>query len=262
MTQPPRTTKKNLHPRNCHNHGYDFEKLVQVCPPLKSELTQTPAGTTSINFASPQAVRLLNEALLKSEYGVRFWQLDERFLCPPIPGRVDYLHYLADLLASTYQTTVNKLKQRTIRGLDIGCGASLIYPLLGQQVYGWRFVGSDINTSSIKASQQLIKANGLISKIEVREQSRSQFIFNHIIQKNEFYDFTMCNPPFHRSAAEAANGSQRKQQNLANNKFKRNGQSNQPTTALNFSGRSNELWCDGGEVAFIGKMIDESKAFC
>jgi 23S rRNA (adenine1618-N6)-methyltransferase len=27
---------------------------------------------------------------------------------------------------------------------------------------------------------------------------------------------------------------------------------------LNFGGQSNELWCDGGELAFIQKMIKES----
>ena len=260
MSQRAKTIKK-LHPRNNHNHDYDFELLVKVCPQLKRELMITPAGKISIDFSKPEAVRLLNEALLKSEYGVAFWQLADNFLCPPIPGRVDYLHYLADLLASSYQIKVKKLKQRAIRGLDIGCGASLIYPLLGQKVYGWAFVGSDIHLPSIKASEQLVKANKLTSDIELRLQPNSSHIFKNIIQEGEFYDFTMCNPPFHKSAQEAVAGSQRKQQNLARNKAKRNSGSEQKSNGLNFSGQSNELWCDGGESAFIRKMIVESKVY-
>jgi len=32
-----------------------------------------------------------------------------------------------------------------VRGLDIGTGASAIYPLLGARVYGWSFLGTDID---------------------------------------------------------------------------------------------------------------------
>ncbi len=60
----------------------------------------------------------------------------------------------------------------------------------------------------------------------------------------------MCNPPFHASAADAAAGSQRKVRNLG---LKQN-------APLNFGGQQTELWCEGGELAFIGRMIDESVA--
>ena len=259
--KPAKNTTKNFHPRSRHNHGYDFEKLLCSCPQLKTELISTLAGSVSIDFAKPKAVRLLNEALLKSEYGVKYWQLADNFLCPPIPGRVDYLHYLADLLASSYQTKVSKLSQRTIMGLDVGCGASLVYPLLGHKVYGWKFVGSDINPPSIKASEQLINANELSSAIAVRLQSEPKHIFKNVIQQGEFYDFTMCNPPFHKSADEAASGTRRKQHNLAKNKMKRHGDVSPQSAGLNFSGQHNELWCDGGESAFIRNMIFESQAY-
>ncbi|MBM7071876.1 23S rRNA (adenine(1618)-N(6))-methyltransferase RlmF [Shewanella sp. 202IG2-18] len=252
---------KKLHPRNRHNQGYDFTQLVACCPKLQAELIKTPVGTDSINFSNPKSVLLLNEALLKSEYGIQYWQLAENFLCPPIPGRVDYLHYLADLLAITYKTKVKKLKERNIRGLDIGCGASLIYPLLGHKAYGWQFVGCDIHLPSVKASQLLVEANSLSSHIDVRHQPRTEHSFKHIIKEGEFFDFTMCNPPFHKSAAEAETGSKRKLDNLASHQRKRRGSQTDNSQKLNFSGQSNELWCDGGESAFIRNMIEESKAF-
>ncbi|WP_133408239.1 23S rRNA (adenine(1618)-N(6))-methyltransferase RlmF [Parashewanella tropica] len=255
------SSKGKLHPRNRHNKSYDFEALVTVFPELKAKLITTPRGEMSINFSDPISVKLLNKALLISDYGIQFWELAEGYLCPPIPGRVDMLHYIADLLAQTYQLPVKKLKQRAIKGLDIGCGANLIYPLLGQSVYGWQFVGSDIHKPSIKASDMLIKANGLGKQIECRWQPKSQHIFHGIIKEGEFYDFTLCNPPFHKSAEEAQAGSLRKQANLNKSKQVRGSQLKPDNNPLNFAGQHNELWCDGGESAFIRRMINESRHY-
>ncbi|WP_133309297.1 RlmF-related methyltransferase [Parashewanella curva] len=72
------------------------------------------------------------------------------------------------------------------------------------------------------------------------------------------YDFTLCNPPFHKSAEEAQAGSQRKQANLNKNKQARGSQLKSSDNPLNFAGQHNELWCDGGESAFIRRMINES----
>jgi 23S rRNA (adenine1618-N6)-methyltransferase len=74
--------------------------------------------------------------------------------------------------------------------------------------------------------------------------------FQGIIQPGEHFDLTMCNPPFHASAAEATAGTQRKLRNLGGKK-----------EVLNFGGRAGELWCEGGELAFIRRMIEESVAF-
>ena len=65
----------------------------------------------------------------------------------------------------------------------------------------------------------------------------------------------MCNPPFHKSAADAAEGSTRKVRQL--NKHKKV----KAVPKLNFGGQANELWCDGGEVAFVKRMINESVEF-
>ena len=239
--------KRALHPRNRYQGQYDIELLCSINPQLRQWVTTTPAGTTSVNFAEPDAVRALNQALLKQYYNLN-WQLAEGFLCPPVPGRADYIHHIADLLATDRQGSL----PATMDVLDIGCGANCIYPLIGYAEYGWRFTGTDINPASIASANAIIQANpGLQRVIRLRLQKQSAAVFDGIIRRDEFYHLTICNPPFHRSAEEARQGSERKSRNLG-----------QPgDSKLNFSGQHNELWCEGGELGFVGQMIRESVRF-
>ncbi|MBM3072014.1 23S rRNA (adenine(1618)-N(6))-methyltransferase RlmF [Lelliottia sp. RWM.1] len=240
--------KPGLHPRNRHRSRYDMNALCESYPQLQDYIVQTPAGEPSVNFADPLAVKALNKALLAHFYGVAHWDIPEGFLCPPVPGRADYVHHLADLLAEDHAGVIPQ--QATI--LDIGTGANLIYPLIGVHEYGWRFTGSEIGAEAFSSAQAIINGNaGLTRAIRLRRQKEASAIFTGIIHKNEFYDATLCNPPFHDSAAAACAGSERKRRNL--------GQAQD--AALNFGGQQQELWCEGGEVAFIEKMIAESKQF-
>ena len=240
--------KPGLHPRNRHRSRYDMKVLCQSCPALQDFIVQTPAGEPTVNFADPLAVKTLNKALLAHFYGVAHWDIPEGFLCPPVPGRADYVHHLADLLADDNGGVVPK--QATV--LDIGTGANLIYPLIGAHEYQWRFTGSETGAEAFASAQAIINANpGLSRAVRLRRQKDAAAIFNGIIHKNEHYDATLCNPPFHDSAASARAGSERKRRNL--------GQAEDG--ALNFGGQQQELWCEGGEVAFILRMIAESKGF-
>jgi 23S rRNA (adenine1618-N6)-methyltransferase len=225
-----------------------MKALCLSCPELQDFIVQTPAGEPSVNFADPLAVKTLNKALLAHFYGVTHWDIPDGFLCPPVPGRADYVHHLADLLADDNGGVVPK--QATV--LDIGTGANLIYPLIGAHEYQWRFTGSEIGAEAFASAQAIINANpGLSRAVRLRRQKDAAAIFNGIIHKNEQYDATLCNPPFHDSAASARAGSERKRRNL--------GQAEDG--ALNFGGQQQELWCEGGEVAFILRMIAESKGF-
>lgn len=239
--------KPGLHPRNRHHSRYDLTALCKVTPELTQFLTRTPAGEQSVDFANPQAVKALNKALLAHYYGVANWDIPDGFLCPPVPGRADYIHHLADLLA---ETTGSVPSSATL--LDIGVGANCIYPLIGVHEYGWRFTGSETNDRAFASAQAIINGNpGLTRAIRLRRQKTASAVFNGIIHKNEQYDATLCNPPFHDSAAAARAGSERKRRNLGQDK----------DDALNFGGQQQELWCEGGEVAFIKTMIAESRAF-
>ncbi len=257
---------KGLHARNLHNQGYDFEALAKHTPQLAKFIRPNPYGAASIDFADPQAVKTLNLALLRLHYQLEYWDIPAGFLCPPIPGRVDYIHYLADLLAEKTPPNgkVKLPKGSKIKALDIGTGANGIYPTLGVRSYGWQFVASDIEPKSLANVQQIIERNpSLKNKIILRHQANNKQIFVGIINPEDRFDVTLCNPPFHASAQEANAGSQRKLQNLAaNRKAKGHDSTTTPKkAALNFGGQQAELWCDGGEQQFLLNMIKESKQF-
>lgn len=245
------TPKNSLHPRNPHRERYDFNALVKISPELAAFVSLNAYGGESIDFSDAAAVKALNRALLMSCYGISGWDIPERYLCPPIPGRADYLHYLADLLAEGNGGIVPHGEQ--VHVLDIGTGANCIYPLIGHSVYGWRFVASDIDAVALENAQRILDVNpGFGSAIELRLQTSPQAIFKGVVQKDEAFDLTLCNPPFHASLAEANAGTQRKWKNL--------GKDLSVKAALNFGGQGAELWCRGGEEAFVRRMVEESVA--
>ena len=241
--------KSTLHTRNLHRNSYDFDDLISCVPDLKHYVFKNAYGNFTINFSIPKAVKLLNKALLQHFYGIKNWDIPDSNLCPPIPGRADYVHYIADLLKETF----NEIP-KNIKGLDIGTGASLVYPLLAHQIYGWKMVGSDISKESLENAEAILSQNSDIqSNVELSFQKDSQFIFKNIISEKDKFTFSMCNPPFHESEEAALKGNFRKTKNLNSSKKK--------PTNFNFSGQNNELWCEGGEIAFVSKMIEESTLF-
>lgn len=243
--------KIGLHPRNPHRGRYDFGRLVACSPGLGTFVAVNEYGDESIDFADPSAVKALNRALLKLEYGIDGWDIPAQYLCPPIPGRADYLHYLADLLADGSDIP----RGLSVRVLDVGVGANCIYPLIGQRSYGWRFVGSDVDADALANAQRIVDANGLGAAIELRLQASRQAVFTGVMRPDESFHLTMCNPPFHSSQDEAKAGTQRKWRNLG----KREQGGKRPV--LNFGGQGGELYCEGGEEAFIERMVAESAMY-
>ncbi|APD90627.1 23S rRNA (adenine(1618)-N(6))-methyltransferase [Alteromonas mediterranea] len=270
-----------MHPRNLHKNGYPMDALCQSYPALKPYLVRAKSGKTSIDFTNPNAVKALNAGLLFHYYKLEYWDMPEGYLCPPVPGRADYIHGIADLL---YQSDEKRdaVRGLAVRGLDVGVGANAIYPIIGVASYDWDFVGSDVDGQAVKSATRIASKNKrLTNKFSVRKQADSEHIFEGIIKDNEHFTFTMCNPPFHKSAEDALLGTHRKTSNLARNKHKRGGKlpANSPKgfahsakskghnkvtenvakqANLNFAGQANELWCEGGELAFIQRMIKES----
>lgn len=248
--------KSNLHPRNIHRERYDFELLAKKCPELKSLIQVNKFGDESIDFFNPLAVRALNKALLMQYYDVSFWEIPTNYLCPPIPGRADYLHYVADLMADYFPEIIQKKLNvaKPFRVLDIGVGANCIYPIVGNKSYGWHFIGSDIDPVALENASKIVSENkNLNNQIELRLQKDPSKIFEGVLKPTEQIDFCVCNPPFHASAAEAQAGSDRKTSNLKKSKISQ--------AVLNFGGQKNELWCEGGELQFVRNIIYQSKGF-
>lgn len=243
------TEKTNMHPRNKHRLRYNFAELIRSCAELSQYVHINKFGVETIDFANPEAVKVLNKALLQHFYGVKNWNIPPFYLCPPIPGRADYVHYAADLLASCNCDHIPL--GSGIRVLDIGTGANGVYPLIGNSEYGWSFVGTDIDRLALVSAKKVVADNPqLMNAIQYRAQNFSYNIFKGVVKADEKFDLTVCNPPFHKSEKEAVESNERKVRNL--------GLDNSGNAKLNFGGQSTELWCNGGEAQFISNMITES----
>lgn len=231
--------EKNLHPKNKFNNGYNFDALIKVNPNLEPFVSKNKFNVVTIDFSDPAAVKELNKALLFLYDIISVWDFPDENLCPPIPGRLDYIHHLATLLGVEENRNI----------LDIGTGATCIYPLLGVAEYDWNFVATDIDLDSLDTAQDIIYDNKLEHKIQLRQQLNEQQILKGILEENDSFSAVICNPPFYKSAEEAQGANRRKTRNLGNNAVR------------NFSGNNNELWYVGGEKAFLHNYLYESSLF-
>jgi len=244
--------KPRLHSRNKNREKYDLSALTHANPELKNHIILNKFGFESVDFSNSFAVKILNRALLNHYYGIKNWEFPDENLCPPIPGRADYIHHMADVLG---ESNFGKIPiGEKIACLDIGLGASCIYPIIGVTEYAWKFIGSDIDPKSIASAQNIVKSNSTIKdRIECRLQKNSKNVFNGILGKDEKIELVVCNPPFHASLEDAQKGTRRKIKNLSGKKTK--------NPEHNFAGISHEIICEGGEYKFIENMITESKMF-
>lgn len=244
--------QKKLHPRNKHQERYDFDQLKAVVPELEAFIHKNPSGVDTIDFAIPEAVVLLNKAILIKDYKMTYWEMPKTNLCPPIPGRADYIHYVADLLA---EGNSGKIPTGAgVKVLDLGIGANVIYPIIGVAEYGWDFVGSEVDVVSLQTAQHIVSNNPhLKNKVSLRQQPSKRNILKNIMGDKAYFDLVICNPPFFSSRAEVLAKTTQKLRNL--------GKEVVGKPVQNFSGQNNELWCEGGEKAFITNYIYESKHF-
>lgn len=231
---------KTMHPSNPHNEPYPFDLLVKATPELEAFVHEAKSGRTSIDFGNPKAIKQLNKALLKHYYQIDTWDIPAGYLCPPVPGRAEYIHQISDLV--TQEANV----------LDIGVGANCIYPIIGVRAYDWNFVGTDTDQRAIDNAQKIVTDNEVLQeKIFLRHQLDKQAIFHNVIRDIDRFDISMCNPPFFKSAEEAQKNTARKNRNLRN----------RTNAQRNFKGKANELWTEGGELQFVAQMIAESQQY-
>ena len=244
-----RNKKSELHPRNKHRARYNFKQLTASFKDLRKYVFRNEHGDESIDFADQQAVKALNQALLKQYYNISLWDIPQDYLCPPIPGRADYIHYVSDLLGASNKGKIPNGNH--IKVLDIGVGANCIYPIIGHQEYGWSFIGTDIDPHAVDSAKRIVELNkDLKDHIEIRLQHSRMGIFRGIVKAADTFDVTVCNPPFHSSLKEAEQGTRQKWKNLKTG--------SEIKHVLNFGGNKAELWCPGGERAFVEQMIIQS----
>ena len=228
------------------NSKYNIPKLIQVLPELEDKIISNKKGEPTINFSDSESIYLLNKALLKSHYQIKDWTLPKNYLVPPVPGRFDYVNGIVNLILSEGS---GSYKPSLLNGIDIGCGASCIYPLLFTSEYKGRMLATDVDLEAIKNAKKIAIANPDL-RIEFYHQKIKNSILNGVIRQKELYEFTMCNPPFYENIKSAQKANERKEKNLKTGRKSRN-----------FLGQQNELIYPGGEKSFVRKIIEESFSY-
>lgn len=123
-----------------------------------------PAEThmKDVNWTDSDAVIQMTEKTLLDKFHLTV-KLPKDRLCPPLPNRLGYLAWLRRLVALDDKVPFS------IKGLDIGTGASCIYPFLGSSLYNWNFIGSDIDAVGLSHARENLTRNPLLeAKIELR----------------------------------------------------------------------------------------------
>ncbi|PKA54246.1 23S rRNA (adenine1618-N6)-methyltransferase [Apostasia shenzhenica] len=256
-----REAPPSIHPRNRYaEKRLDFSHLASLYPSFNPYVFSSSSGHSTIDWTDFNATRELTRILLLHDHGVHWWIPDEQ-LCPTVPNRSNYIHWIEDLLSSGLILAKNDGSKGTVRGFDIGTGANCIYPLLGASLLGWSFVGSDVTNVALEWAAKNVESNPhLWELIEIRnanDSNRSERIVMEktensdqelegsstqqspilvgVVKGGENFDFCMCNPPFFESIEEAGLN---------------------PKTSC--GGTPEEMVYPGGERAFITRIIDDS----
>lgn len=253
-----------IHPRNKYAGGPpDFSLLASLYPSFEPFVSYSRDGRAKIDWTDFNATRELTRVLLLHDHGVNWWIPDGQ-LCPTVPNRCNYIHWIGDLLSSDIIPNTRE-GNGVVRGFDIGTGANCIYPLLGASLLGWSFVGSDVTEVALEWAEKNVNNNPhLANLIEIRKANScgatsngesfneevSTSLDSHsgvnksyhgppvlvgVIRDGEKFDFCMCNPPFFETMEEAGLN---------------------PKTAC--GGTPEEMVCPGGEETFIGQIIEDS----
>lgn len=226
-----------MHPENKYfENPPDFKLLAAKYPLFDKFVFQNKFGSFSINWKDRNALKELTRTLLIEDFNLSYWDIPDGYLIPSITSRCNYIHWIKDLLNSD---EFDLDKNEKIIGIDIGTGANCIYPLLGHQIFNWDFKASDINEESLNIAETIVEENNLKSFITLCHQHDSFKIFENIIKKNDFFFFSMCNPPYFSLEEEIKHDN--------------------PNTACEYN--SKEVYCEGGEFKFIIRMIEESEKF-
>ncbi|KLU82441.1 hypothetical protein MAPG_01513 [Magnaporthiopsis poae ATCC 64411] len=220
--------------KNLYARGLDFRQLALEDADFAAVLKKSG----QLDFTDPVAFLQLTKSTLKRDFGLDI-ELPADRLCPPIPNRHNYILWLKELLdSSSYDRPGGRLS-----GIDIGTGASCIYPLLGCTQRPWEFIATDLDEKSLSYAAENVKRNGLKHRIRLVQRRVPE---DPLIPLDELgvdsVDFVMTNPPFYESAEEM--------DRLASSKMR------PPDSAC--TGAPVEMICDGGEVRFVGRMLAES----
>ncbi|XP_053562250.1 RNA N6-adenosine-methyltransferase METTL16 isoform X2 [Bombina bombina] len=231
---------KSMHPRNRYkDKPPDFAVLASKYPEFRQHVNITLAGKVSLNFKDPEAVRALTCTLLKEDFGLTIDIPLER-LIPTVPLRLNYIHWVEDLI-----NFHDSDKTTPRRGIDIGTGASCIYPLLGATLNGWYFLATEVDDICFNYAKKNVEQNNLSDLIKVAKVPQKTLLMDALKEESEIiYDFCMCNPPFFANQLEAKGVNSRNPRRP-------------PPSSVNTGGIT-EIMAEGGELEFVKIIIHDS----
>lgn len=227
---------KSMHPRNRYkDKPPDFGYLASKYPDFQQHVHTSLTGRPVVNFKEPEAVRALTCTLLKEDFGLTIEIPLER-LIPTVPLRLNYIHWVEDLIDGQKQLR---------RGIDIGTGASCIYPLLGATMNGWFFLATEVDDICFDYATKNVEQNNLSDLIKVVKVPQKTLLMDALKEETEIvYDFCMCNPPFFANQLEAKGVNSRNSRRP-------------PPSSVNTGGVT-EIMAEGGELEFVKRIIHDS----
>lgn len=165
------------------NKKPDFSKLSEKYPDLKRCLSgRTADGAATLNWGLPESSRVVSQVLLKEDFGLDVELIRDR-LCPPLPNRINYLCWLEEIFQSCNKAGGEETRiYGCLSMLDIGVGASCIYPMLGLKLFQWSFVGSDIDESSVQEARRNVQKNSIDKNISIVSVESSEALQNLILR--------------------------------------------------------------------------------
>ncbi|XP_038228306.1 RNA N6-adenosine-methyltransferase METTL16 [Dermochelys coriacea] len=231
---------KSMHARNRYrDKPPDFAYLASRYPAFRQHVQTSLSGRASLNFKDPEAVRALTCTLLKEDFGLTIDIPLER-LIPTVPLRLNYIHWVEDLIGHQ-----DGDKQVLRRGIDIGTGASCIYPLLGATLNGWYFLATEVDDMCFNYAKKNVEQNNLSDLIKVVKVPQKTLLMDALKEESEIiYDFCMCNPPFFANQLEAKGVNSRNPRRP-------------PPSSVNTGGIT-EIMAEGGELEFVKRIIHDS----
>ncbi|KNC54799.1 uncharacterized protein AMSG_01651, partial [Thecamonas trahens ATCC 50062] len=222
-----------MHPRNLYRElDRSFEELASAYPPLLEVLDHG-----MVRFSDPTALRIFTQALFAVDFGLRV-ELPPAHLCPTLPSRLNYLLWLEDLVESGREVQGRDSK---IWALDIGVGASVVYPLLGATALGWSFVGTEVDSNALEVAKANVAANA-----DVLEAKGVETVLVAAASENE-----LLQPAMEAEGAPAMFGV-----TLTNPPF-----FDEPMDAGSCIGSATELATAGGEVGFVARLVMDSVVY-
>ncbi|XP_061781797.1 RNA N(6)-adenosine-methyltransferase mettl16 [Nerophis lumbriciformis] len=227
---------KSMHPRNRYkDKPPDFAYLASKYPQFQQHVNTNMTGRAVVNFKEPEAVRALTCTLLKEDFGLTIEIPLER-LIPTVPLRLNYIHWVEDLIDGQKQPR---------RGIDIGTGASCIYPLLGATMNGWYFLATEVDDICFDYATRNVEQNRLSDLVKVVKVPQKTLLMDALKEETEIvYDFCMCNPPFFANQLEAKGVNSRNARRP-------------PPSSVNTGGVT-EIMAEGGELEFVKRIIHDS----